>query len=106
MNMIQLFTATGITQALHAHHKRLHEKYGFAPLSGRKSIHKFAENFGFDNAEPFLAQMTAMSERMLNASVNLSASKMNVLVHAGIEMDDGLHQFRITCASDRFLCGA
>lgn len=101
MNILQIFTASGLTQALHAHHKRLHEKYGFAPLSGKKSIHKFAESFGFDNAEPFLAKLTAMSERMLNTSVNLSISGISSIVHVSVEEDDGEHQFRVMVENGR-----
>lgn len=95
MNMFQLFTASGITQALHAHHKRLHENYGFAPLTGKKSIHKFAENFGFSNAEPFIAKLTSLYERTLNPSVNLSNSEMDALVHIEADFDLEVFMLRI-----------
>lgn len=95
MNVQQLFTPSGIAQALHAHHKRLHENYGFAPLGGKKSLHKFAEGFGFASAEPFMAALTRLSQRMLSTTINLSLNNSkNALIYVEIELDDNEYMLR------------
>lgn len=88
LNIYQLFTANGLTQALQEHHKRLHTEYNFPPLSGQKPVHKFAENFGFANAEPFTAKLDAMTSRMLSTSVNLTTQDADALVHVEVELGE------------------
>lgn len=101
MNIHQLFTASGLAQAIQAHHKHLHTQYNFPPLSGQKPLHKLAETFGYNNAEPFMAKLAALSARMLSTSVNLSANGKSVLLHVEVLEDDGDHQIRVMAEGDR-----
>jgi len=95
MNISQLFTTSGLTQALQTHHKHLHKHYNFPPLSGIKSIHKLAETFGFKGAEPFLSALKDIEEQHLSTTVNLMSKNDNTLVHIEIEKDLGSTQLRV-----------
>lgn len=104
LNIHQLFTANGLTQAIHGHHKALHEKYNFPPLSGMKPLHKFAENFGYANAEPFLAKLQKLSARMLSTSVNLVHQGRYELVHVGVDVEEQQIRCQIENDSAFLMC--
>jgi len=74
LKIASLFTSDGLCQALKAHHKNLSKHHDFPPLSGVKSLHRFAELFDLDNAEQFenrLAKSAPITTDAFNATVNL-----------------------------------
>jgi hypothetical protein len=95
MNVSNLFTPTGLTQAIKLHHKNLHQTYNFPPLSGLKPIHKFAEAFSFKSAEPFLNALDEAFIKDMSATVNLVQGNKSSIVHAEIEKDEGAYQVRV-----------
>lgn len=81
MNLFQLFTPAGLTRAMKAHHKYLHNRYNFPPLNGEKPVHKLAEQFGEHSAEPFVAQLRGWYDHLLCTTLSLSNGNTPGLVH-------------------------
>lgn len=67
MKLSNLFTQSGLFEAIKAHHKHLHEQYNFPPLKGMKSVHKFAELFDLKNAEQL--KHALLSNKVTSSSV-------------------------------------
>lgn len=72
MSLQNLFTANGLIQAIKDHHKNLHENYNFPPLSGMKSVHKFAESLKLDNAEQLKASLEKNQLQTINQTVHIN----------------------------------
>jgi hypothetical protein len=106
MKISQLFTVSGLTQALKAHHDHLHANYSFPPLKGNKPLHKLAELFEHKSAEPFIAELKAFESNHMTASVNLSNSSRSQIVHVMIDEDEGEHKVRVmfNCEPQFLIC--
>lgn len=90
MKLSNLFTTSGLFEALKAHHKNLHENYNFPPLKGQKPIHKFAEIFGFKGAEDFTHALQNLKQSdHVTVTLNYKGNEQSVYVYIE-ELDNTL----------------
>lgn len=98
LTISSIFTPTGLTQALKAHHKNLSDNHNFPPLSGAKPLHRFAELFELKNAEQLedrLNKITGPQVGALETTLNLVNQKAQAQVQCFFEEEDGT--LRVQC---------
>jgi hypothetical protein len=101
LNISSIFTPTGLTQALKAHHKNLSDNHNFPPLSGAKPLHRFAELFELKNAEHLedrLKKLTGPQVGTLETTLNLVNQKAQAQVQCFFEEEDGT--LRVQCVDE------
>lgn len=108
MKLSNLFTQSGLFEAIKSHHKHLHENCNFPPLKGMKPLHKLAESLGLKNAEELKYQLKLLeykdaSELFNNETkVTLYSKGNQITIYIYIEESD--NTLRVQCeGSDAFM---
>ena len=94
MNIYQIFTPSGLTAALHAHHKNLHANYNFPPLKGRKAEHRLADVFMLSGAEQLANRLDDAWYKMTSSTLSLTDSGVSQNVHVEIYLEDEFEEAR------------